>query len=81
LAKLAVLSTNVGYCSEIINERISGVLFDPTAPDELKCQLSKIIDEPASRRLQYGLNLQKVVNERYSKENIIATLLLHYRKK
>lgn len=81
LAKLAVLSTNVGYCSEIIDDAVSGLLFDPTSPNELECQLSKIISEPVSSRMQFGLNLQKLVGERYSKENIIATLLLHYRRK
>lgn len=81
LAKLAVLSTNVGYCSKIIDDVVSGLLFDPTSPNELECQLSKIISEPVSSRMQFGLNLQKLVGERYSKENIMATLLLHYRRK
>ncbi|WP_339921191.1 glycosyltransferase [uncultured Flavobacterium sp.] len=81
LAKLAVLSTNVGYCSEVINEGVNGLLFNPNNPNELECQLSEIIDEPISSRMQFGLNLQKLVGERYSKENIITTLLLHYRRK
>jgi glycosyltransferase involved in cell wall biosynthesis len=81
LAKLPVLSTNVGYCSEIIDDGISGLLFNPTTPNELECQLSRIIEEPVSSRIQFGLNLQKIVDELYSKENIIASLLIHYRRK
>ncbi|PKH67693.1 alpha-1,4-N-acetylgalactosamine transferase [Flavobacterium sp. ALD4] len=81
LAKLAVVSTNVGYCSEVINEGVNGLLFNPTNPNELECQLSKIIDEPVSSRMQFGLNLQKLVKERYLEENIITTLFLHYRRK
>lgn len=78
LAKLAVVSTNVGHCSVIINEGINGLLFDPSDSKELQNQLGKIINQPFRDQHQFGLNLRKVVDERYSKLNVLKTLVVHY---
>ena len=78
LAKLAVASTNVGYCGTLIKHDYSGVLFNPTREDELKLHLSKLINDVAFR-LEIGLNLQQEVIKTYSKEKIVQLLLQQYK--
>ena len=78
LAKLAVLSTNVGYCSTLISHNFSGLLFHPHDKEELKEQLH-ILTSNAEIRLQIGLNLYQKVMKTYSKEKIIQLLLQEYK--
>lgn len=78
LAELVVLSTNVGYCAELIQENYSGYLFDPLVPFDLQRQLNSIINESNVNRRQLGLNLRKKITECYSKESVIELLLLKY---
>lgn len=79
LAKLAVVSTNVGYCSEIIQDGVTGLLFDPTIPLDLQHQLYNIIAESNENRTKIGLNLQKVVQSHYSKEALLRLLQAYYK--
>jgi glycosyltransferase involved in cell wall biosynthesis len=81
LAKLAVVSTNVGYCSEIIKNGETGVLFDPKDFNDLTRQLSKIIADSDGNRFKIGLNLYQLVQEQFSKESVLKILLLKYAPK
>ncbi|MBE0391125.1 glycosyltransferase [Flavobacterium sp. PL002] len=77
LAGLATLSTNVGSCSEIVTDRVSGLLFDPNNEKELKNQLYKIIsDKPLRDR--FGLYLQESVLQQYSKKIVLKQLIATY---
>ena len=66
LANLAVVSTNVGYCSEIIEDEISGLLFDPLNESQIKKQLLKVVEDNWFRSI-VAENLKKSVLKKYSK--------------
>jgi glycosyltransferase involved in cell wall biosynthesis len=78
LAKLPVLSTNVGYCPEIIKEGVNGLLFNPLDTSQLQYQLYKITNDSSISR-QFGLNLQQLVIEHYSSEVVMKLLLSKYK--
>lgn len=78
LAKLAVVSTNVGYCSTLITHNSSGLLFNPDNKEELKQSLTNLTNDQAIR-IQMGLNLQQEVIKNYSKEKSIQLLLQEYK--
>lgn len=77
LAKLAVISTNVGYCSEIIKDNFSGYLFDPINSEQLQEQLQKLVLDKTQRDL-FALHLHKWVSENYSIEKGVQLLILKY---
>ena len=77
LAKLAVVSTNVGYCHKIIKDNYNGLLFDPLNEIQLQQQLQKMILDKQSRS-DFGLHLHELVVEKYSKERVIQLLLSEY---
>ncbi|SEO48773.1 Glycosyltransferase involved in cell wall bisynthesis [Flavobacterium sp. CF108] len=78
LAGLAVVTTNVGYCSEIIKNDYSGLLFNPENELEVKSQLLKITgNEPLRKRVVKNLK-QSILNN-YSEEEVINKLILLYK--
>jgi glycosyltransferase involved in cell wall biosynthesis len=79
LAKLPVVCTNVGFCSEIIKDNSSGLLFDPSDNLQMQNQLLKMI---SGKRLRdrFALHLQKLVYDNYSENKIRDILLFHYDK-
>jgi glycosyltransferase involved in cell wall biosynthesis len=79
LAKLPVVCTNVGFCSEIIKDNSSGLLFDPLDNLQIQNQLLKMISDKQSRD-SFALHLQKLVYGNYSKNKIRDILLSHYDK-
>ena len=79
LAKLPVLSTDVGYCPEIIKEGVSGFLFNPLDARQLQQQLYKITND-SHINTQFGLNLQQLVTEQYSNEVVMKLLLSKYKR-
>lgn len=77
LAQLPVVSTNVGYCSLIVKNDFSGLLFDPLNNLQIQAQLQKLIlDQPLRNR--FGLHLQELVLENYSEDKVIRLLLAKY---
>lgn len=79
LANLAVVSTNAGYCSELIEDGVNGLLFDPSNELEIKNRLIKIINDQVFRS-ELAKNLKKTVIINYSKEIVIEKLMIEYRK-
>ncbi|WP_417981071.1 glycosyltransferase [Flavobacterium sp. LB1P71] len=79
LAKLPVVCTNVGFCSEIIRDNKSGLLFDPLDNLQMQNQLLRMISGKQLRDT-YALNLQKQVFDNYSKNKIRDILLSQYNK-
>ena len=77
LAQLPVVSTNVGYCPEIIKDGLNGLLFDPLNNIQLQQQLQKMIDNKESRD-QFGLHLHKFVLEEFSMEKGMQLLIKKY---
>ncbi|MHC0447326.1 glycosyltransferase [Flavobacterium sp. 3-218] len=79
LAGLPVVSTNAGYCSEIIDDEVNGLLFDPLNESEIKKKLIKIIEnEPFRNKL--AENFMQNANRNYSEEVVVEKLMKLYRK-
>ena len=79
LAKLPVVCTNVGFCSEIIKDNINGLLFDPLNNLQIQNQLLKIVSDK-DLRVHFALHLHQVISENYSQNKIINVLLSRYYK-
>ncbi len=77
LANLAVVSTNVGYCYEIVKDNFSGLLFDPLNNKEIKSKLLKMALDKTLRE-KYALHLNKSVLEDYSVEKVVQLLISNY---
>ncbi|WP_394775066.1 glycosyltransferase [Flavobacterium sp.] len=78
LENLAVISTNVGYCSVIIQNDNNGLLFDPSSISEVKKQLLKLVEDESLRK-KAGDNFKQSVLENYSEEIVIEKLILAYK--
>lgn len=79
LANLAVVSTTAGYCSEIIEDGVNGLLFDPMNEFEMKNKLMKIINDHLLR-IELANSFKETVIKKYSKETVIEKLMIEYRK-
>ena len=79
LAKLPVISTNVGFCGAIISDGKNGLLFDPADGGELCKKMVRLAND-AMHRKSFGLLLYKTVNERFSKEIVIDQLISKYKQ-
>ncbi|GIQ58544.1 glycosyl transferase [Flavobacterium collinsii] len=78
LANLAVVSTNAGYCSMIIENNSNGLLFDPSSIAEAKSQLLKLIEDNIFRE-KMAEKFNQSVLENYSEEIVIEKLILAYK--
>ncbi|RUT70367.1 glycosyltransferase [Flavobacterium cupreum] len=78
-AKLAVVSTNVGYCPELIQDEFNGLLFHPLRDAEIKQQLEKITKTEALREV-LASNLHEILVKDYSQETIVEKLIQAYKK-
>jgi len=79
LAKLPVVSTNVGYCSEVIHDNVSGLLFNPLDNIQIQNQILKMIFDKQLRD-KIALELYESVSNNYSKDKIIDILLSRYKQ-
>ncbi|MEC5166100.1 glycosyltransferase involved in cell wall biosynthesis [Flavobacterium sp. PL11] len=77
LAKVAVISTNVGHCSSVIQDNYNGLLFDPFNQENLQYQLNKMIVDP-TLRVRLGKCLYESIVLNYSMEQIIQTVVEKY---
>ena len=73
-ANLAVVSTNVGYCSSIIEDGKNGLLFDPMSSLEITNQFNTLISDD-TMRIQFAGVLHKRVMEQYSDKAVIGQYL------
>ncbi|MFV8440696.1 glycosyltransferase [Flavobacterium sp. LB2P44] len=77
LAKLPVMSTNVGYCPLIIKDNLNGLLFEPLSNRHIQEQLQKMISEKGLRD-SFALHLYESILDKYSRDGVITVLLLKY---
>lgn len=77
LANLAVISTNVGYCSTLIKEGYNGLLFNPFSNTEIKHQFLKVIQNESFIEL-LGNNFKESITSEYSEEVVIEKLIAAY---
>ena len=77
LSKLPVISSDVGFCSEVIVHEKTGLLFNPLHWDDLVLQLNKLKNDFALRR-DLSEQLNNLVTSNYSKEKVINDLISTY---
>lgn len=77
LSKLAVISTNVGFCKEIITDNISGLLFSPNDINLFKLKMQKMMNSELLRT-KFAQKLNELVKENYSEDSVINKLMNYY---
>mgnify|MGYP000032030121 CR=1 FL=1 len=77
LAKLPVVVTNVGECSSVVSNNLSGIVVPSNNPNELANKIIELIENKAKRK-KFGDRLFKKVNLNYSKENFMNQLISIY---
>lgn len=76
LSGLAVISTNVGYCKEIIHHEHNGLLIDPNTISDLVEGFVKMESDVLRRKL--GAQLYEDVSTTYSAKKVIASVVFYY---
>jgi len=77
LAGLAVVSTNVGYCGEIIEHEKTGLSFNPSDVKMLTAQLQRMAgDEQLRKSMSEALKTR--IKQSYSEEIVMNALILQY---
>ena len=79
LSDLAVVSTNVGYCSEIIQDEKTGLVFDPTDRKKLEIQLDRMVRDKEFR-MEMAAALNESIQLKYSEEIVMNALILQYQR-
>jgi len=78
LVKLPVISSNVGFCSEVLLLEKTGLLFDPMSFDDLALQLDKLIKD-FYLRSNLSKELNTLVVQNFSKEGVMNILITVYK--
>lgn len=74
-ANLAVLSTNVGFCSTVIEDGKNGLLFSPTNELEIIYKLNKLSQNSENIMATFAQNLNQTVNEHYTDKSVLQHYL------
>lgn len=77
MAGLAVVSTNVGYCGEIIQHEKTGLSFDPYDVKMLTTQLQRMASDEQLRKSMSDA-LKATIRQSYSEEIVMNALILQY---
>ena len=78
LGSLAVVSTNVGYCKEVIDDGENGFLVEKENPIQLAQKLVYYIENVEHRNLQ-SKKIHQKVSESFSEAVVIDTLVTTYK--
>jgi glycosyltransferase involved in cell wall biosynthesis len=78
LASLPVISSNVGFCSEVIIPNKTGLLFKSNEVDDLAFNLNKLVNDIGLRTI-LSTNLNTLVHNNYSKEKVVSSLVSIYK--
>jgi glycosyltransferase involved in cell wall biosynthesis len=77
LSKLAVISTNVGFCPSIIDDQVNGLLINPLATDSIEKAIVDVTHNPG-RRSEMASKLNDFVVNQYSEHTILKHVLTFY---
>ncbi|VAW22805.1 Alpha-1,4-N-acetylgalactosamine transferase PglH [hydrothermal vent metagenome] len=77
LVKLPVVITNVGDCNKVVQNKVNGLLVEPTNDEKLAGAIIKLIAN-SELRMNLGANLCENVRRNFSKENYISKLINIY---
>ena len=75
---LAVISSNVGQCPEVVLENKNGLLFEPGDALQLGSTLQKLANDEALR-IFYSSNLKSYVYQNFSGEAIVQKAISFYK--
>lgn len=75
MSKLAVLSTNVGFCSEIIEDGKNGFLFSPDDNEQIKNKLTLMIENSENIIGTFAQNLYDKVLQNYTDDAVIRNYI------
>lgn len=78
LANLAVISTNVGFCIELINHQETGLLFSPFDKKQLIDSLNKLIDNNLLIK-NFGTCFYEKIISNYSEKEVVKSILGKYK--
>ena len=79
MAKLTVISTNVGYCSSLVSNEINGLIVDPNNVNEISNKIDNVAFNENLRN-DLSLKFNTFVFEKYSSNKIINLTLSFYKK-
>lgn len=79
MAKLTVISTNVGYCSSVVSNEINGLIVDPNNVNEISNKIDNVAFNENLRN-DFSLKFNTFVFEKYSSNKIINLTLSFYKK-
>lgn len=77
LSRLAVISTNVGYCAEIIKDGERGLLISPTEVQSISEAINKMVNDKLFKA-EMANNLNEYVLDNYSEESILKKVTEFY---
>jgi glycosyltransferase involved in cell wall biosynthesis len=77
LAGLAVVTTAVGQCAEVLDDGHAGLLVPAGEPEALARALSRLLEAPATRA-ELGDRLQRRVIARYGRDSVIERVTQVY---
>ncbi len=75
----AIVASNIGWASEVIDEGISGYLVHPKNHQEYASQILKLIENP-SLRTQFGIAARNKVEKKFSIEVVAKESIAFYQK-
>jgi glycosyltransferase involved in cell wall biosynthesis len=78
-AGLAVVATQVGECTEILDDGNAGILVPPSNPDSLAAALLRLLQSP-EMRTQLGEQLRERVEQNYSVGSIMKQVCQVYER-
>jgi glycosyltransferase involved in cell wall biosynthesis len=73
-SKLTVVSTNVGFCRNLVNHNSNGILFDPLDSDKLSNHFVYLTKNPEICA-NFAAQFQKDIKVNYSKEAVLLNYL------
>lgn len=79
MTSLAVISTNVGYCSSLIEDEITGLIVNPEDVNEISNKINRIITDLHFREY-LSLKFNTFVKQNFSSEVITDLLIDFYSK-
>jgi glycosyltransferase involved in cell wall biosynthesis len=75
----AIVASNIGWASEVIEEGISGYLVHPKNHQEYASQILKLIENP-NLRTQFGIAARDRVEKKFSMEVVAEESIAFYQK-
>jgi galacturonosyltransferase len=70
-----VLASNIPGCKEIVEDRVTGLLFEPRSADSLIQAVNRFLDLPIKQREQMGRKAREKVEREFNRDEIVTIYL------